>query len=78
MVKVWGPDLMPLKLATQVFKRSERSFWYLRTKGLVEIETLVGAAYVRLSTLKKYMGVSTYEHCMKNQNYDDTRGWKET
>jgi hypothetical protein len=76
MVRPWSEDLMPLRLAATVFKRSVRSLWYLRRQGHIEIVTLVGAAYVRLSTLKKHFGESTYALCMRSApSYDEKTGW---
>lgn len=76
-VKPWGPQLMPLGLAVKVFKRSERTFWYMRKQGHVQIQTLVGAAYVVLPTLRASLGDATYELCMSMAPpYDEKTGWK--
>lgn len=77
-VKPWGEDLMPLSLAIRVFQRSERTFWYMRKRGCVEIVTLMCAAYVSLKTLRAHLGDSTYEFCMRRApTYNEETGWQE-
>lgn len=70
-----GPELMPLKLAVEVFGFGLRTFRTWATAQQITLRTIGGASYVDLPSLAVKLGEGTYAHLMQPYQYDRVQGW---
>lgn len=65
---------MPLSLAVDVFLIGRRTFWHWNRVGTIRLETVMGASYVLLSTLRGHLGIPAYENRLKRALFNEETG----